>query len=164
MYSQRANAEALLAVASASFVVSVTTSGPLRAVALATAAVIAATAAAPSRGDIATASFLILLIDICCWRIDFCKISHSFSPTRASDRPCSRSERRSPPRRATCQPPTDRSAGLLQAPMAGSPTVAKAVMRARLALWRLIHAPHIEVIRGYDFASQSGKCPSWARK
>ena len=56
MYSQRANAEALLAVASASFVVSVTTSGPLRAVALATAAVIAATAAAPSRGDIATAS------------------------------------------------------------------------------------------------------------
>ena len=115
MYSQRANAEAMLAVASASFVVSVTTSGPLRAVALATAAVIAATAAAPSRGDIATASFLILLIDICCWRIDFCKIPHSFSPTRGQ-RPSLQPQRttlsrRSTPRRATCQPPTDRSAG-----------------------------------------------------
>ena len=54
---------------------------------------------------------LILLIDICCWRIDFCKISHSFSPTRASDRPCSRSERRSldalpPAARHANRPPT----------------------------------------------------------
>ena len=48
-----------------------------------------------------------------------------------------------------------RSAGEAYVPMDGPATMAEVAWRARLAVWRFIHAPHIEVIRGYDFASQS---------